>query len=166
MQFWWTKITMYIDGNTFDVSLKGGQHPRLGIGPVASLGEGIPTGYYPVSIWVFNLFSFLDAGSVDGLLWQQREAKGWIWGILRAVLEEEMGPWNARDHHKYHLPVVLDFWPMLSIIQSLNGPFCCGDSLKIEVNRSIPELTGFSVSCVWLSFWWCGRRRGPMATYG
>ena len=114
----------------------------------------------------FNIFTFLDAGSADGLLWQQREAEGWIWGVLRAVLEEEMGPWNARDHHKYHLPVVPDFWPMLSIIQSLNGPFCCGDSLKLEVNRCIPELTGFSVSCVWLSFWWCGRRKDPMATYG
>ena len=28
------------DGNTSDVSLKGGQHPRLGIGLVASMGEG------------------------------------------------------------------------------------------------------------------------------
>ena len=82
-------------------------------------------------------------GSAHGLLWQPREAEGRVWGILREVAEKEMGSWDSRDYHKHHLSVVLvtnTYCPFLSN--------CCGDSLDIEMKRSLPEMKKkcFSIS--------------------
>ena len=46
-----------------------------------------------------------------------------------------MGSWDSRDYHKHHLSVVLvtnTYCPFLSN--------CCGDSLDIEMKRSLPEM--------------------------
>ena len=46
-----------------------------------------------------------------------------------------MGSRDSRDHHKHHLSVVLvknTYCPLLSN--------CCGDSLDIEMKRSLPEM--------------------------
>ena len=84
-----------------------------------------------------------QSGSAHGLLWQPREAEGRVWGILREVAEKEMGSWDSRDYHKHHLSVVLvtnTYCPFLSN--------CCGDSLDIEMKRSLPEMKKkcFSIS--------------------
>ena len=102
-------------------------------------------------------------GSAHGLLWQPREAEGRVWGILREVAEKEMGSRDSRDNHKHHLSVVLvknTYCPLLSN--------CCGDSLDIEMKRSLPDMKkGVSVSvCDWLSYWWYGRRSGRMEIFG
>merc|ERR1719370_1977803 len=65
----------------------------------------------------------------------QREGEGRVWGILREVVEKEMVSWDSRDYHKHHLSVVLvknTYCPLLSN--------CCGDSLDIEMKRSLPEM--------------------------
>ena len=110
-------------------------------------------------MWITSQYT----GSAHGLLWQPREAEGRVWGILREVAEKEMGSRDSRDNHKHHLSVVLvknTYCPLLSN--------CCGDSLDIEMKRSLPDMKkGVSVSaCDWLSYWWYGRRSGRMEIFG
>ena len=57
-----------------------------------------------------------------------------------------MGTWNSRDNHQHHLPVDAGLWDRhTGHCYRSYGPSCCGDSPKIEVNISIPELKSLSV---------------------
>ena len=54
-----------------------------------------------------------------------------------------MGSRDSRDHHKHHLSVVLVKNTYCQLLSN-----CCGDSLDIEMKRSLPEMKKrcFSIS--------------------